>query len=139
MLLTQQTGYNNAGTIVDRNFEALCDKVCPWVATGLWFSPGTPVSSTYKTDRHDITEILLKLTLNNIHLTLTQCSHSHLLHFATTDIWTKIWTPSGLFLLLFLARQDHISNCIKDITHLSFLYLLYSRKYNASQITCLFV
>jgi hypothetical protein len=29
-----------------------------------WFSPGTPVSSTNKTDRHDITEILLKVGLN---------------------------------------------------------------------------
>ena len=35
----------------------LCDKVCQW------FSPGTPVSSTSKTDRHDITEILLKVAL----------------------------------------------------------------------------
>jgi hypothetical protein len=34
--------------------------------TGLWFSPGTPVSSTNKTDLHDITEILLKVALNNI-------------------------------------------------------------------------
>jgi hypothetical protein len=29
-------------------------------------TPGTPVSSTNKTDRHDITEILLKVTLNTI-------------------------------------------------------------------------
>jgi hypothetical protein len=28
------------------------------------FSPGTPVSSTNKTDRNDITEILLKVALN---------------------------------------------------------------------------
>ena len=28
------------------------------------FSPGTPVSSTNKTDRHNITEILLKVALN---------------------------------------------------------------------------
>jgi hypothetical protein len=34
-------------------------KFCQWLATGRWFSPGTPVSSTNKTDRHDITEILL--------------------------------------------------------------------------------
>ena len=34
------------------------------------FSPGTPVSSINKTDRHDITEILLKLALNTITLTL---------------------------------------------------------------------
>jgi hypothetical protein len=34
--------------------------------TGLWFSPGTPVSSTNKTDRQEITEILLKVALNTI-------------------------------------------------------------------------
>jgi hypothetical protein len=34
--------------------------------TGQWFSPGTPVSSTNKTDRQDITEILLKEALNTI-------------------------------------------------------------------------
>ena len=47
----------------------LYDKVCQWLATGQWFSPGTPVSSN-KTDRHDITEILLKVALNTITLTL---------------------------------------------------------------------
>jgi hypothetical protein len=33
---------------------------------GRWFSPGTPdpVSSTNKTDRHDITEIVSKVALN---------------------------------------------------------------------------
>jgi len=44
----------------------LCDKVCQWLATLWWFSPGPPVSSTNKTDRHDITEILLKVALNSI-------------------------------------------------------------------------
>jgi hypothetical protein len=33
---------------------------------GLWFSQGTSVSSTNKTDCHDITEILLKVALNTI-------------------------------------------------------------------------
>jgi hypothetical protein len=28
---------------------------------GRWFSPGTPASSTTKTGRHDIAEILLKV------------------------------------------------------------------------------
>jgi hypothetical protein len=45
-----------------------CDKVCQWLATGWWFSPDTPVSSTNKTDCHDITEILLKVALNTINL-----------------------------------------------------------------------
>jgi hypothetical protein len=34
--------------------------------TGHWFSAGTPVSSTNKTDSHDITEILLKVAFNTI-------------------------------------------------------------------------
>ena len=41
-----------------------CNKVCQWLATGRWFSPGPSVSSTNKTDCHDITEILLKVALN---------------------------------------------------------------------------
>jgi hypothetical protein len=44
----------------------LCDKVCQWLATGWWFSPGPPVSSTNKTDSHVIAEILLKVVLNTI-------------------------------------------------------------------------
>jgi hypothetical protein len=50
--------------------STLCDKVCQWLAAGQWFSPDTPVSSTKKTDRHDITEILLKVALNITTLTL---------------------------------------------------------------------
>jgi hypothetical protein len=44
----------------------LCDKVCQWLKASRWFSPGTLVSSTNKTDCHDITEILLKVALTTI-------------------------------------------------------------------------
>jgi hypothetical protein len=44
----------------------LCDNVCQRLATGQWFSPGPLVSSTNKTDHHDINEILLKVALNTI-------------------------------------------------------------------------
>ena len=47
----------------------LCNKMWQWFVAGLWFFPGTPVSSTNKTDRHDITEILLKVVLNTINQT----------------------------------------------------------------------
>ena len=40
------------------------DKVYQLLAHGRWFSPGTPASSTTKTGRHDIAEILLKVALN---------------------------------------------------------------------------
>ena len=45
---------------------ALCDNVCQCLTAGRWLSPGTPVFSTNNTDRHDITEILLKVALNTI-------------------------------------------------------------------------
>jgi hypothetical protein len=50
-------------------FAAASDKVYQLLAHGRWFSPGTPVSSTNETDRHDITEILLNVALNTITLT----------------------------------------------------------------------
>ena len=46
---------------------SLCDKVCQWLPAGPWFSPGTPVPSTNKTDRHDLhcnwLNIVLKVEL----------------------------------------------------------------------------
>ena len=38
---------------------ALCDKVCQWLATVMWFSPVILVSSTKRVDHHDINEISL--------------------------------------------------------------------------------
>jgi len=39
-------------------------KVYQLLTHGRWFSPGIPASSTTKTGRHDIAEILLKVALN---------------------------------------------------------------------------
>ena len=44
--------------------------VIKFVSDLQWFSPGTSVSSTNKTNRHDIPEILLKVALNTIIITL---------------------------------------------------------------------
>ena len=52
-------------------YTTLCDKACQWLATGRWLSQGTPVPSTNKANHHEITEILLKVVLNTITLTLT--------------------------------------------------------------------
>ena len=51
--------------------STLCDKVCQWLPAGRWFSPDTLVSFTTKIDRHDTTEILLKVALSTIILILT--------------------------------------------------------------------
>jgi hypothetical protein len=51
---------------------AASDKVYQLLAQGRWFSPGTPASSTTKTGRHDIAEILLKVALNTKIQTINQ-------------------------------------------------------------------
>ena len=45
---------------------AASDKVYQLLAHGRWFSQGAPVSSTTKTGRHDIAEILMKVALSTI-------------------------------------------------------------------------
>ena len=67
----------------------VCDTVCQWLATGRWFSPSAPVSSTYKTDRHDITEIVLKVALNIIKQ--TNKNNIHYL-FCRTHVINKLMT-----------------------------------------------
>jgi hypothetical protein len=41
----------------------LCDKVYQLFSTGRWFSSGTPVSMTNKTDLLNLAEILLKVAM----------------------------------------------------------------------------
>jgi hypothetical protein len=60
--------------------------------TGRWFSPGPPVSSTNKTDRHDIAEILLNVALKH-HQTSNKQTLEYLLH-------SKYSNPKVLTLIL---------------------------------------
>ena len=56
---------------------AASDKVYQLLAQGRWFSPGTLASSTTKTGRHYIAEILLKVALNakiQIKILLIKCA-----------------------------------------------------------------
>jgi hypothetical protein len=46
------------------SFSAGSDKIYQLLSYDRWFSPGTPASSSTKTGRHDIAEILLKVALN---------------------------------------------------------------------------
>jgi len=52
--------------------------MCQRLAAGRWFSPCSLVSCTNKTDRYDITQILLKVALN----TITQ----HPLNYLSTKV-----------------------------------------------------
>jgi hypothetical protein len=56
------------------------------LAHGRWFSPGTPASSIYKTGRHNIAEILLKVALNTNNQSINQ---SIFLKLSSEEIDTK--------------------------------------------------
>jgi hypothetical protein len=47
------------------------------LAHGRWFSPGTPASSTTKSGRHDIANILLKVALKNQSIYLKANVHTY--------------------------------------------------------------
>ena len=53
------------------------DKVYQLLAHVRWFSAGTPASSTAKTGRHDIAEIMLKVALNTINKSINQSTSSN--------------------------------------------------------------
>ena len=57
-------------------FATASDKVYQLLVRGRWFSPGTPASSTTKTGRCDIAEILLKVALNTKHQNQSICLHA---------------------------------------------------------------
>jgi len=67
----------------------LCDKA---LATGLWFSLGSQVSFTNKTDRHDIPDILLKVLLSIINQIKRWCFFFgqilNIMHFLCHKEWS---------------------------------------------------
>ena len=64
------SAYHHRCELESRSYRGVLDtKLCD---KGRCLSPGTPVSSTNKTDLHDISKILLKVALNNITVTPTQ-------------------------------------------------------------------
>jgi hypothetical protein len=53
---------------------AASDNAYQLLTHGRWFYSGTPASSTTKTGRHDIAELMLKVTLNTINHQINQFS-----------------------------------------------------------------
>ena len=80
----------------------LRDKIYLSLAAGRWFSLGTPVSSINETDHHNITEILLKVTLNTINLT-SICDNTSIL------ILKNISSSSVSILMLVLCQLGNFS------------------------------
>jgi hypothetical protein len=62
-----------------------------------WFSPGTPASSTTKTGRHDIAEILLKVALKHQKSKIFQLYRSHVVDI---NIFVQVYDKLSLWMNL---------------------------------------
>jgi hypothetical protein len=118
----------------------LCHTVRQWLAAGRWFSPSLPVSSTNKTDSHDIIEISLKVELNTITLTYQfKRKYCTIMKYITIDrrkleMWEVEWRKFSSYEFLsmyemflckiaYLKQRKHIhslefldSDWTKDVT-----------------------
>jgi hypothetical protein len=70
----------------------LCDKVCQSLAAGQCFSPGSPVSPINKTDRHDISEILLSGVK---HHTPNPLKHNRLSVYSLIEQTNSLYWPKN--------------------------------------------
>jgi hypothetical protein len=87
--------------------------VCQWHATSRWFSPGPPIFSTNKTDRHDITEILLIVVLNNNN------PHYNRLYITINPFVIGISTLNNTILAFILVALFNVSTEVKPLTVIS--------------------
>ena len=67
---------------------AASDKVYHLLAPGWWLSTGTAASFTTKTGCHDISEILLKVTLNTINQIKSDCPFGIFKRFTLQTVLT---------------------------------------------------
>jgi len=109
----------------------LCDTVYQWLATGRWFSPGPPVSSTNKTDRQDITEILLKVALNTIKQT------NFLLMWRIS--FTRFGQGDQSVIFMFYSHHYNFVNCygiyLSEMTTAMYLSQMTTAMFHLSQMT----
>jgi hypothetical protein len=104
----------NNSTNINKTIQVLCDKVCQYLAAGLWFSLGTPVSSTNKTDRHDITEILLKVVLNTVNLThQSKYKINTIISLSQCCFSSQSWTEPLWFIKYIFDRHLQFINHVK--------------------------
>ena len=79
--------YNSTNINITNNPLSLQIIVYQLLAHGRWFSLGSPASSTTKTRRHDIAEILLKVALNTKNQSLNANKKDHDIWHGTSSFW----------------------------------------------------
>ena len=97
----------------------LCDKVCQWLGASRWCFLGTPVSSPNMADRHDMTEILLKVALNTNPLVYLLPKILELFDFPIFWLWVY---------LMKIVREKHRDRSIR--------YLRFYSYFNEKSLSC---
>jgi hypothetical protein len=119
----------------DRQHNAVI-KVYQLLAHGRWFSPGTPASSTNKTGRHNIAEILLKVALN----TKVQSSSSSIFLYVymLTMFCRSLFVLLSLDVLVSLKVSKNIGDSYVFTTKLSSSSLFTTMSPAANQVAFTF-
>jgi hypothetical protein len=104
-------------------------QVCQWIATGGWFSLGTPVSSTNKIDRQDITGILLKVAIYTTNKSTIK--HAVRRNSPTLKQKTKPWK---WFIRVIETSISSVSQCqinnFYDTPYLKHYWLVWNHNWN---------
>ena len=79
----------------------LCDNVCQWLAASQWFTLGTPVSSTNKTDLHDI------------HIVESDVKHHN---YNSNTVYVLCMYYVCIMLIMYVAHQGCVVTIIRDQT-----------------------
>jgi hypothetical protein len=87
--------HNSNYLFIYPRLAAASDKVYQLLVHGRWFSPGTPATSTTKTGRHHIAEILLKVALSTIN------------HIIIIIIYLSL---STIYFNLYRSMKKHFNN-----------------------------
>ena len=89
-------------------------------ASSRWFSLGTPVSSTNKTDCQDITEILLKVASNTINQTIHYCQCSIHVQILNPMLTRQILSYSCIFFIIRSNVFNYHPNvqCVWELTEI---------------------
>ena len=114
---------------------AASDKVYQLLNHRRWFSPGTPASSTTKTTRHDIAEILLKVELNTINQSNRILDHVRFSFFRMATTNTK-YLFFYFFSCIHICQKFYGIRCVSCLTDTCLVFFVDIRCVSRLVDTC---
>ena len=101
---------------------AVSYKVYQMLAQGRWFSPGTPASSTTKSGRHDIAEILLKVALKHKKSNKKTTKYKSIQTLTVSYICKYKSSPKNAYRSTLQGYMKHMNGKLKASKYFCLLY-----------------